>query len=186
MRLFAAIDLNDAARRAIAAEQARIRRELADDSLKWVQPAHMHLTLVFIGEVDAGRAAAIVDRMSAPLPQAPFRLVFGGVGVFPAHGAPRVLWLGALDGARAAVALQRAVALRLESVGVAPDTRAFHPHLTLARWRDGRAAASGRLAKDEAGPVAKVEVETVTLYQSRLSSSGPAYTALASAPLSCP
>lgn len=186
MRLFAAIDLSDEARLAIAREQTRIRRELADASLKWVRPDHMHLTLVFIGEVDAARGAAIVDRMGAPVPQPPFRLVFGGVGVFPPHGAPRVLWLGALDGARAAVELQRAIALRLESVGVPQGARAFRPHLTLARWRDGRPAARGSLAEEGVVPVVSVEVTAVTLYQSRLSSSGPAYTALAHAPLLCP
>lgn len=186
MRLFTAIDLSDEARRAIAGEQTRIRRELPDASLRWVRPDHMHLTLAFIGEVAPVRGAAVVECMSAPLPQRPFRLVFGGVGVFPPHGAPRVLWLGSLDGAREAVELQRAVALRLESVGVPRGDRVFHPHLTLGRWRDGRPAWRGSLAQQGAVPVAEVAVAAVTLYQSRLSSSGPAYTALARAPLRCP
>ena len=186
MRLFAAIDLSDEARLAIAGQQTRIRRELADDSLRWVQTDHMHLTLAFIGEVEPARGAAIADCMSAPFPQRPFRLVFGGVGVFPPHGAPRVLWLGALDGAPEAVELQRAVALRLESVGVLREDRVFRPHLTLGRWRDGRPAVRGSLAQQGAVPVAEVAVAAVTLYQSRLSSSGPAYTALARAPLLCP
>ena len=97
MRLFAAIDLNDEVRTAIAAEQKHIAAEFghADrSSLKWVQPAQMHLTLVFLGEIAAAAVPPIVDAVSASLKVAPFTVAFERLGVFPPHGAPRVLWLG--------------------------------------------------------------------------------------------
>src|SRR5205809_4097642 len=96
MRLFVAIDLGDEVRAAIAAEQRRVGEALggARSTLRWVRPEHIHLTLVFLGEVDEGSSGAIVDAMSEPLDHAAFALVLGGLGVFPPQGAPRVLWLG--------------------------------------------------------------------------------------------
>ena len=186
MRLFVAIDLNDDARGAIAAEQKRLAEALGHgSSLKWVRPEQLHLTLAFLGEVDEPRAAAVIDVMRADLPEiAPFPIVFAGLGVFPPSGAPRVLWLGVAAGAHDVVDVQRHVDQRLSQVGIALDARSFHPHLTLARWRDRRptdrrvvAAADGRAT------VACAAVSAVTLYQSRLSSSGPIHTAITRARL---
>src|SRR5689334_23708597 len=99
MRLFVAVDLDDAARAAIALEQKRLTARGELGSLRLVRPDHIHLTLVFLGEVAADRAAAIVDAIAAPISQAPFDVTFGGVGMFPERGAPRTLWLGVSTGA---------------------------------------------------------------------------------------
>ena len=59
----------------------------------------------------------------------------------------------------------------------------FHPHLTLARFRDR--VPRGRVAEMAAFPAAAgpSRIDRVTLYESRLSPNGPTYTALAQAPL---
>jgi RNA 2',3'-cyclic 3'-phosphodiesterase len=183
MRLFTAIELDDAARAAIGAKQDEVRRALGGASMKWVRPEQMHLTLVFIGEMADDRVQPVVDVMQRDIPQQPFRLVFGGTGVFPPRGAPKVFWLGVVGGAEAAIALQQHVAGQLEPHGVSRDARPFSPHLTLGRWRDARPSDRRRIPPDGGAVVAAVEVAAVTLFQSRLSSSGPAYTALASARL---
>jgi RNA 2',3'-cyclic 3'-phosphodiesterase len=187
MRLFTAIDIGDEARAAIATEQTTIVRALGDAarSLRLVRPEHIHLTLVFVGEVAEDRALAIAEAMRAPFPVAPFLLAFGGLGVFPPRGAPRVMWLGVVDGAADAIELQALVADRLAPLGVEKDARPFRPHLTLARWREGRRSERPRLA-EPATPIARRKVEAVTLYQSRLASAGPTYTALARATLTRP
>lgn len=184
MRLFTAIDLALEARAAIAGEQQGIVAALADAarSLRLVRAEHMHLTLVFIGEVADVSGGAIVEAMARPIPLPPFELVFGGVGVFPSRGAPRVLWLGVLDGAREAIEVHAHVAGRLLAAGVPLADRPFRPHLTLARWRDSRPSTRPRFT-ESASAVARTRVEAVTLYQSRVSSAGPSYTALAHAPL---
>jgi 2'-5' RNA ligase len=180
LRLFTAIELDDPARVAIAAKQTRLRKALGDASMKWVRTEQMHLTLVFIGHVADDRVPAFIESMQQSIPQRPFRVVFAGTGVFPPHGAPRVLWLGTREGAELAVALQQYVAGRLEPLGVARESRAYSPHLTLARWRVPRSSDRRRVpADDGAAQVASVEVGAVTLFESRLSSSGPAYHALA-------
>jgi 2'-5' RNA ligase len=187
MRLFAAIDLTDEARAAIAAEQAAIVSSLGDSArdLKVVRPEHMHLTLAFAGNVTDVVGAAIVESMGVEIAQAPFELAFEGVGTFPPRGAPRILWLGVTGGADAVITLHASVAGRFEAAGAHLDRRPLHPHLTLARWR--RASGSFRLrATDGNHRVARVEVAGVTLYQSRVSSSGPTYVRLAYSRLTCP
>ena len=186
MRLFVAIDLNDEARSAIAAEQKRLAEALAPSaSLTWVRPEQVHLTLAFLGEIDQARATAVIDAMNADIVDVdPFRIVFAGLGVFPPHGAPRVLWAGIATGALDVIDVRRHVAGRLSRVGIALDARPFHPHLTLARWRDTRPTDRRSVAAADGGAaVALVQVTAVTLYQSRVSSSGSIHTAIARAPL---
>ncbi len=194
MRLFVAIELDETARAHIAAEQRRLRTAFGDRAaLRWVQPSHMHLTLVFLGELDDPAAARVVEAMRSPVDLSPFRLHFGGVGVFPPRGAPRVLWLGATRGADKAIALQAIVAARIAGCGIPADERPFRPHLTLARWRNGRSPKGLRGAGLErsAGAAARedtaaIDVHEVTLFRSDLSSAAPTYTPLARAPLAGP
>lgn len=186
MRLFTAIELTDTARAAIAAEQKRVVEALDRESgrLRLVRPEQMHLTLVFIGEVDEGRGAAIVEVMADDIPIAPFRIGLGGGGAFPPRGAPRVLYVDVVNGADAAIELHRLVSDRLAQVAVPRDQRRFRPHLTLGRWRESR--PSDRPRNATRAEIAAVDVASVTLFQSRLSPAGPAYTQVAAARLVCP
>ena len=186
MRLFVAADLPGAVRDALAAEQARIKAAFADSdsSLKWVKPEHAHLTLVFIGNVEDARVPAVIDAVAADINLPGFAATLEGAGAFPPRGAPRVLWIGVGSGAPELVALQRVIASRIAALGLPIEDRAFHPHLTLARWRESRPGDRTRaLAVAPHGAVARAQIDAATLYQSRLSPSGPTYTALARANL---
>jgi len=187
MRLFIAIDLDDEARSAIGAEQRRLAAALRDSgrsSMKWVRTDHMHLTLIFLGEVAEASAAPIIEDSAVDLAHQPFDLQFRDVGVFPPRGAPSVLWLGVGAGAEASIALQRTLAERVARHGVPLERRPFHPHLTLARFRDSRPSDRQRATAAGHHDVSVVHVDHVTLYQSRLSPAGPSYTPLARANLS--
>jgi 2'-5' RNA ligase len=199
MRLFVAIDLSDDVRDAVVAEQERLRHVLGSAPLAWVRPEQLHLTLVFLGEVDPTRVAALIDQFSAPLAEiSPFELRFAGVGMFPEARAPRVLWLGVHTGSREAIELHRHVARRVSAAGLPLESRPYHPHLTVARWpanrprlKTGRYTRDQRLADLDGGPetvrpTAPMLVEAVTLYQSRLSSSGATHVAVAGASLCAP
>jgi 2'-5' RNA ligase len=181
MRLFIAIDLDDDARQAIAAEQQRLKAALGDEqaALKWIRPEHMHLTLAFLGELDDRLAPSVAEAIARPVRSRRFEVVFGGLGVFPAGGAPRVLWLGLRTGAGEVCAVQREVAQRVHDLGIALEERPFHPHLTLARWRTSRPSDRRRvLSAGTPHEVARIEVHQVSLIHSRLSPSGPTYTSL--------
>jgi 2'-5' RNA ligase len=185
LRLFTAIDLDDGARDAVARLQRRLSERLTGDrSLKWVEPSRMHLTMVFLGEVADARVPAIIESLSSPIDARRFAIAFRGLGVFPPRGAPRVLWLNVAQGADALATVHGHVVKRLERLGVALEDRPFHPHLTLARWRDSRPSDRTRaLVPDTNDPIAPVGVDSIALYQSRLSSAGSAYTVLARATL---
>jgi 2'-5' RNA ligase len=186
VRLFAAVDLSPETRDAMAAEQTRIAASLGPSarSLKWVGPDGAHLTLAFLGNVDAARVPPIVEALTRDVDARPFDIVFSGAGVFPSRGAPRVLWTGVGAGVDELRALHRELAARVSAQGVDLDTRDFHPHLTLGRWSSSRTSDRARvLAAVRRGALAREYVTGVTLFESRLSSSGAAYTALAHANL---
>ncbi len=186
MRLFVAADLPEDAREAIAAEQKRIASTLGGSAgaLKWVKADHAHLTLVFLGNVEEARVPAVVEAVGRDVDAAPFEISLETIGAFPARGAPRVLWIGVVDGAARLSELQRELAERIAAIGIPLEDRPFHPHLTLARWRESRPADRERaLAAAPLGAVARACVDGATLYQSRLSPAGPSYTALARANL---
>lgn len=187
MRLFIAIDLDEAARAAIAEEQRRLKAAIGSTraTVKWVRPEQMHLTVVFLGEVADARVPSIVEAIGQPLIQPPFELAFGGVGVFPARGAPNVLWIGAAAGEAETIAVQRRLADRVAPLGIPIERREFHPHLTLARLKDSRPGDRAAVLSERGRDiVATTRVDHATLYQSRLSSQGATYAPLARATLS--
>src|SRR5262245_16770248 len=101
MRMFVAVDLDDTARAVVAQQQRTIARLVKSSSIRLVEPAQVHLTLAFLGEVASPLSEQVTEAMLQPFTGiAPFRLALGGVGVFPSRGAPRILWLGLTDGAR--------------------------------------------------------------------------------------
>jgi 2'-5' RNA ligase len=187
VRLFIAIDLDDEARHAIAAEQERLKEAWAGGAgapLKWIAPERMHLTLVFLGEVDEVRSAAVAEAIARPLAFDRFSIAFGGLGTFPPAGAPRVLWLGLAAGGAQVLHLQREAADRVGALGITLEQRPFHPHLTLARWPTSRPSDRRTLPTAEEGTtVARVGVEALALVHSRLSPAGPTYTTICRGPL---
>jgi RNA 2',3'-cyclic 3'-phosphodiesterase len=145
--------------------------------LRWEQRERYHLTLQFLGPVR--ELAPVVEGLAAAVEVRdafPFRL--GGAGAFPKPGRARIVWMGAAAGSSDLVALAGAVAGGLRPLGYEPDRKEFHPHLTLARLKvpdnvNDVLAAIGSEAVGDAFTVGEV-----VLYESRLSSKGPTYTAL--------
>lgn len=185
MRLFVAVDLDEPRRLATVRLVSSLRRRLdaahVDRVIKWVEPRNLHLTIRFIGEVDDERAAGIQNALRRPLLTPAFALEFGSAGVFPAGGAPRVLWLGVVQGASALADLHDEVEGRLQAIGESPENRAFSAHLTLARFRDpDRRDAAAVRAEIQGVHLAAgaCPIEEVTLYRSHLTPGGPVYAAL--------
>ena len=81
---------------------------------------------------------SVVEAIGQPVQAERFPIVFGGLGLFPPAGAPRVLWLGLTAGARDVIGVQREIAARVTRLGIGLERRPFQPHLTLARWRTSR------------------------------------------------
>jgi RNA 2',3'-cyclic 3'-phosphodiesterase len=185
MRLFLALDLNDAARAKVAA----VARELAENlerareprAVKWVERENLHVTLRFLGEVTDETAAALQQVLSAPLPVKPFTLRVGGAGCFPPSGDPRIVWVGITEGADDARAVYQHLDVRLRPLDFASEAREYRPHVTLGRVRDLSRPVGRNLRVWLHGVpsrLGEVAIEDVTLYRSQLSSRGPRYEAL--------
>jgi 2'-5' RNA ligase len=185
MRLFVAAEIDPA----LARELARVAGELRERvearapraRLTWIPADRLHFTVRFIGEVDEHRGAAVAAALAVPLPVAPFEVTVAGLGAFPPKGPPRVLWAGAREGRDGMARLEREVSARLATCGVPPEARAYSPHLTLARVRDpGGLRSPDVLAGAPQGAFGTSRVDTITLFESRLSPKGPAYLRLQS------
>lgn len=186
MRVFLAIELDDASRAAVVAEQRRVLGAMGTQgrTLRMVRAEQLHVTLVFLGEVDAALSRAVVHACEAPIPRAPYAVSFAGLGTFPAEGAPRVLWLGMVRGAAETQAVHGELLARLAPLELGMEARAFTPHLTLGRWRQGR-PRDRRALPSRPTTIATMEVDAVTIFQSRLESDRAVHTVLARAPLVC-
>jgi 2'-5' RNA ligase len=191
MRLFLAIDLDDAARAAAAAWSQALSTRLgaAAREIKWVEPANLHLSLHFFGELDDVRREAVTRALGEPYETRAFAIALSGAGFFPPTGSPRVIWLGLRDSVDASTqAIYREVQTRLTPLGLQETAaRGFTPHLTIGRVRTP-GAALGRLLRDAMrdtpAPSPTFSVPHLTLYQSRLSPKGPTYIPVARFPLS--
>ncbi|MFH1058775.1 MAG: RNA 2',3'-cyclic phosphodiesterase [Pseudomonadota bacterium] len=183
MRLFVALELPEAVKAAAAGVMAELKQSGAD--LKWVDPANLHLTLKFLGEVDPKRLDDITAALAQALAGQPALILTpAGAGAFPGRGRIQVVWLGLVGQAAALAALAGRVESALTALGFAPEGRAFQAHLTLARARRGRgrgqpAAPPQALAQALAGLAAwqgpRFAAERVTLMESNLTAAGPIY-----------
>lgn len=183
MRLFVAVEIGELLSRKVAEVSRELQRRAADAAphakVTWVPPDRMHLTIRFIGEVDDGKAALVLEAFEPPLPVPSFGLTLCGVGTFPRGGTPRVVWIGVTEGREALLAIERAVTARLASLGIPEEDRAFSPHLTLARVREpGRLKAARLVDGLTECTIGSVRVDAITLFHSKLSPKGPTYTPL--------
>lgn len=163
MRLFVALPLAEAVREEVGRRVAGERRRLP--AARWVPPENLHLTLVFLGNVEDGGAARLEAELAAALaPHPPLTLRLAGAGCFPplpprGKARPaRVAWLGieVEEGVERLAAVQEAAAdAARRAVGFTSDDRPFSPHLTIARprdpWREDAVATFTTLFSPPAG-----------------------------------
>jgi 2'-5' RNA ligase len=189
MRLFIALDIDDAIRERIARFVEGVHGFAPD--ARWVKPESLHVTLKFIGE----RPEPAVEQTKVALRSvnsSTTEIQFRGYGFFPTAKSARVFWVGMQAGPQLA-ALALAIDEKTATLGIPKEDRAYSPHLTLARgsggsgsprWRrgDGPNRAFERL-QEKLTSLPSPEFGTMTpreffLYQSQLSPKGSKYTKL--------
>jgi 2'-5' RNA ligase len=176
MRLFVAVHLSEEVRAALAAVQDRLRSVRAEVS--WVRPGNLHLTLKFLGEVEAERQERLGAALAGIVPTTPpFEAAVTGVGSFGGR-VPRVVWAGVGDGAEALVTLAGRVDAALAAVGFPRESRPFSPHLTLGRVRSPRNVVElvEALRREAHGAFGRVNVGAFCLMESQLHPQGSIYT----------
>ena len=154
-----------------------------DDSadFRWQNDEQLHLTLRFVGEVDRPVGQDVADALGLIHAQ-PFELRVSGTGRFEQRNSG-ALWAGVEPRAPVA-ALAGKVERACIAVGLPPERRAFHPHMTLARWKGRRAHEVARFLERTRGlSSGPFEVREFVLFESRLSRHGAHYEEVARYPL---
>jgi len=176
-RLFIAIPLPAP----IVADLGQICAELKNDcpSTRWTRPENLHLTVLFLGDVNGGQYERIasqladaVDHIEAPA------LMTVGIGPGPPR-RPTMLWLNFRPsvGFTALVGAVRTAMHDIVTLKSAPMT--VMPHVTLARFRAEPPVSCQKQAKGIEYRQG-FESERCILFESQLSSAGPTYTELQS------
>ncbi len=185
IRAFIAIELDDAQHRALAEVQARLQRDRAASRVRWVAPENIHLTLKFLGDVDAAKMVALQRALAdvcASTP--PFALRIAGVGAFPDTPRPTVIWVGVSGEVERAALLAQEIDAACAALGFAREARAFSPHVTLGRVqrdaaRGDRQKIGALIANAQVGELGALRVERLAVMKSELRPSGSIYTRLA-------
>src|SRR5918995_626764 len=136
-----------------------------DDSpeLRWVADENLHLTLRFIGEVERPLADDLAPAFSR-ISSAPFDLRISGVGMFEQRNGG-ALWAG-VQPKEPVTSLAAKVERACVAAGLEPERRAFHPHVTLARWSRREAkAAQAFLERNRALATEPFAVDRFILYE---------------------
>ena len=184
MRLFVALDFPEAVRASVRDLIARLRP--LSSGVRWARPEGMHVTLKFIGETDPVKLDAIHAALGSVHSVQTVEMQFRGLGFFPHERKPRVLWC-AVESSSNLAALAAQIDSALEAAGSPRESRAFVPHLTLARFDSHKGlkgaeklvSAAEELKSYEFGAARESEFY---LYQSVLKPSGAEYKRLAAFP----
>lgn len=159
MRLFIAIELNDALRSDLCDVMSDLRQQGV--SGRFTRPENLHLTLAFIG--NSSRTDAINQIMDG-LPAKQFPLTLGGSGMFG-----DLLWSG-VEQDPALTELADILCSSLRSAGFDIEEREFTPHITLVRRI--RSAEGCRVYV----PASTMTVDRITLMKSEQSGDSVMYT----------
>ncbi len=185
IRTFIAVEVDPGIRANAVALQKTLSKSGA--TVKWVEPANLHVTLVFLGEVDDRELPAVCKAVaSVAATEPPFALRFAGVGAFPTPRRPKVIWTGITDGATELARIHSKLSDTLENLGAyRKEERGFTPHLTLGRVTDESAGniLSGELPRHLSWQGGHTMVSELVIFSSDLRRTGPEYTPLSRADL---
>jgi RNA 2',3'-cyclic 3'-phosphodiesterase len=152
---------------------ARHARTIPLSNARWTPPENIHLTLVFLGEVAEHTFPTIKQELDE-LAFAPFPIKLADLNTFPRAG----VLIAEIDPTPRLMHLQAQIASRMARCGFPPEDRPYHPHLTLARFHGSlRLSSTQRILSTQLRR--SFTADTVNLYRSNLTSTGPHYEILA-------
>ena len=179
LRAFIAIPIPEAV--TVFLRQVQRRLEAQPMNIRWVAAKNIHLTLKFLGEIEAPQLSAVTSQMdAATATTAPFSLTANGVGVFPNHRRARVWWVGVAGDTDRLRMLQSNLETRLTTAGFGMSSRDFKAHLTIGRTRQ---RINAKTVGTSLGPLHEAasgsfRVDRLVLFQSILKPAGAEYTRL--------
>ena len=167
MRFFVAIGMPETVADSLAELQPS-----PGPSIRLVECRQMHVTLHYLGNVDAEKVESALGRVNGEA----FRLVINGVGHFDTANGSTTLWAG-VEKTDGLLALHAGVAEALSSVGFRKEERVYSPHVTLARCSDEvpRATVTSFLEQNKTIAMPAFEIDTFGLYNSSIVNNTPSY-----------
>lgn len=169
-RLFVAIDLLESIR------QALLELDPVLPGVRWTNPEQMHLTLGFFGNVPEEIDLKLREKLNA-IEFGAFFLPLKSVGTFPPKGPAKIIWLGVGQGHPHLFQIHKRVQEAAIAVGLEPDLRPWHPHITLARSQPSAAGmVRAFVKKNSEFDAGLIRVEAFHLYSSKLTPNGSIHT----------
>lgn len=188
IRSFIAVELPEELKSVLTQLQAQLKAG-KHPYVKWANPYGIHLTLKFLGNIAMDKTGEITRAIEAAARgMSAFHLELRELGAFPNLRRVQVVWVG-LNGEVARLSqLQQRIESNLVPLGFTAESRAFTPHLTLARLNDraspaerqsfGQLIASTRLATAYG-----FNVDSINLMRSQLTREGAIYSRISSTKL---
>jgi RNA 2',3'-cyclic 3'-phosphodiesterase len=194
IRTFLAVELSDTLRTNLARLQLDLKQRLSREiprnvRMSWIQPASIHLTIKFLGDIDEQLVSPMQEAMGQAIAGHPrLQIPLERLGSFPRPQQPRILWVGPSEGweqgeeAKRLTTVHRAIEDCCRLLNLAPEDRPLSPHLTLARIKEGGGSVGQALAKsgvmDRPLSLGSLAVDSVALMRSELRPTGSVYTKL--------
>jgi len=172
IRTFIALSIAEPLADLLASHADYIRADDRSREIRWVPPENYHLTVEFLGQVDAAMIRPLGDELANSVADfvLPAQCV-EEVSYFPFVARPRVV-AALLRRNEPLLELHKRVCKAVRAAGLALQRRRFHPHITLGRVRGRRAP---RLLIPPVMLGVAAEFSMLTVYESRLSPEGASY-----------
>ena len=173
MRTFIAVDIPDDVKKAVGQYIDDIKTEFKGD-VKWVSPDNLHFTIKFLGEVKKSAIDVLRDCIDKTAPEfEKFYINLSDIGFFPSDHRPRIIWLGAHNGADRMLDIFQELETCLEEYGFDREAKTFSPHLTIGRVKKHRKiVVPERIDEFEA---VSFLADGLSLVKSTLTPNGPIY-----------
>lgn len=179
IRIFVAIEIPEHIKNGLGVLIESLSVSSGDARIRWVKPESIHLTLKFIGDLSPESVSKVTKNLGTiVIKRSRFDITVGGVGCFPNWHKPRVVWVGVSENSGELTSLQKEIDLVLEPLGIMPETRPYHAHLTVGRVKNA-GDISKRYSEMEIGTIGHMQVDEFCLIRSELRSDGAVHTNLA-------
>jgi 2'-5' RNA ligase len=163
-------------------------KQIATGAIRWTVPEQIHLTLNFLGSIETSRIAEFEAALQSVSCQfACHSLRVAGVGCFPSLERPRIIWAGLTGVLEPLQRLKELLDRALERLDHLPETRPFHPHLTIGRVEEltahQRQCLRRAIGSFERSDFGQWQTKGLDLVQSVLSTKGAKYSVVRTFPL---
>jgi 2'-5' RNA ligase len=191
LRAFIALPIPEAVKDQIERVQTEMRDLLPRQSVRWTKRDQFHLTLRFLGDVEAGRVRELTDALHNVCSSfRPLQLHAERIGCFPDLRFPRIVWVWVHAEAGQLAVLQARIEAAVGEVAERKPEKKFTGHVTIARLNAVRRlqaeALAGQVQAMSGRCFGEWTASEVKLMQSELFKSGAVHTVLAAFPLNQP